>query len=124
MEPGGPGSFQAVKLQRPARATVCSHSTRDMAAVISIESEWEHNDAQCECLSGCGQIRAERPLLAGLVYARLGLGSISRISLNLLFRGDRVCPRLYRSRLTLVLNRTRDFTKDRTEAVGTLRAFD
>ena len=25
-------SFQAVKLQRPARATVCSHSQRDMAA--------------------------------------------------------------------------------------------
>ncbi len=28
------GSFQAVKLQRPARATVCSHSTSDMAAVV------------------------------------------------------------------------------------------
>jgi hypothetical protein len=26
MGPGGKGSFQAVKLQRPARATVCSHS--------------------------------------------------------------------------------------------------
>ena len=34
MEPGGQGSFQAVKLQRPARATVCSHSTRDMAAMV------------------------------------------------------------------------------------------
>lgn len=34
MEPGGQGSFQAVKLQRPARATVCSHSTRDMAAKV------------------------------------------------------------------------------------------
>jgi len=34
MEPGGKGSFQAVKLQRPARTTVCSHSTRDMAAMF------------------------------------------------------------------------------------------
>jgi hypothetical protein len=74
MEPGGPGSFQTVKLQRPARATVCSHSTRDMAAMSSIESEWEHNHAQCECLYGCGQILAERSLLVGLVYARVGLG--------------------------------------------------
>ena len=57
-EPGGKGNFQAVKLQRPARATVCSHSTKDVAAMSSIESEWEHNDAQCECLSGCGQIGA------------------------------------------------------------------
>ena len=39
MEPGGKGSFQAVKLQRPARTIVCSHSTRDMAAMCSIESE-------------------------------------------------------------------------------------
>jgi hypothetical protein len=38
-EPGGKGSFQAVKLQRPARTTVCSHSTRDMAAMFPIESE-------------------------------------------------------------------------------------
>jgi hypothetical protein len=37
MEPGGKGSFQAVKLQRPARTTVCSHSTRDMAAKRSIK---------------------------------------------------------------------------------------
>ena len=36
IEPGGKGSFQAVKLQRPARTTVCSHSTRDMAAMRSI----------------------------------------------------------------------------------------
>ena len=34
MELGRKGSFQAVKLQRPARTTVCSHSTRDMAAVF------------------------------------------------------------------------------------------
>jgi hypothetical protein len=58
MEPGGPGSFQAVKLQRPARATVCSHSTRDMAAMCSIEPEREHNDAHRKCLSGCIQICA------------------------------------------------------------------
>jgi len=34
MELSGKGSFQAVKLQRPARTTVCSHSTRDMAASV------------------------------------------------------------------------------------------
>jgi len=28
MEPGGMGSFQAFKLQRSARTTVCSHSAR------------------------------------------------------------------------------------------------
>jgi hypothetical protein len=28
IEPGGKGSFQAVKLQRPVRTTVCSHSTK------------------------------------------------------------------------------------------------
>jgi hypothetical protein len=61
MEPGGPGSFQAVKLQRPARATVCSHSTRDVAAMSSIESEWQHSDAPCECLSGSGQMLAIDP---------------------------------------------------------------
>jgi len=37
VEPGGKGSFQAVKLQRSARATVCSHSTRDMAAMIPLD---------------------------------------------------------------------------------------
>jgi hypothetical protein len=42
MEAGGTGTFQAVKLQRSARATVCSHSARDMAAVYSIESEFDH----------------------------------------------------------------------------------
>jgi len=31
---GVKGGFQAVKLQRPARATVCSHSERDMAATL------------------------------------------------------------------------------------------
>jgi hypothetical protein len=38
MGPGGKGSFEAVKLQRPARTTVCGHSAKDMAAVCSIES--------------------------------------------------------------------------------------
>src|ERR1017187_10347554 len=55
IEPSGKGSFQAVKLQRPARATVCSHSTRDMAATRSIESKHDHNDTQDECLSCCEQ---------------------------------------------------------------------
>jgi hypothetical protein len=44
LEAGGKGSFQAVKLQRPARATVCSHSARDMAAVYPIESEFDHKN--------------------------------------------------------------------------------
>jgi hypothetical protein len=39
MESGGKGSFQAAKLQRSARTTVCSHSTGDMAAMRSIESK-------------------------------------------------------------------------------------
>jgi hypothetical protein len=33
---GGRGSFQSVKLQRPARATVCSHSVRDATASIEL----------------------------------------------------------------------------------------
>jgi hypothetical protein len=44
MEASGKVSFQAVKLQRPARATVCSHSTSDMAAEHSIESEFDHKN--------------------------------------------------------------------------------
>jgi hypothetical protein len=55
MEPSGKGSFQAVKLQRPARTTVCSHSTRDMAAVHSIVSKHHNNDTQDERLSNCEQ---------------------------------------------------------------------
>ena len=46
MEPSGKGNFQAVKLQRPARTTVCSHSTRDMAAVHSIVSKRDSNGTQ------------------------------------------------------------------------------
>ena len=56
MEPGGQGSFQAVKLQRPARTTVCSHSTRDMAAMRSIESKQDNDDIQGECLSSWEQL--------------------------------------------------------------------
>ena len=59
MELGSKGSFQAVKLQRPARTTVCSHSVRDMAAMRSIESNRNHNDSQGECLSSCEQLSAE-----------------------------------------------------------------
>jgi hypothetical protein len=59
MEPGGKGSFQAVKLQRPARTTVCSHSTRDMAAMGSIESKHDIDDTQDACLSSCGQLWSE-----------------------------------------------------------------
>jgi hypothetical protein len=45
---GGKGSFQAAKLQRSARTTVCSHSTRDMAAMRSIESNHDNDDIQDE----------------------------------------------------------------------------
>ena len=55
MEPGGKGSFQAFKLQRSARTTVCSHSARDMAAMRSIELKRDHNDTQDEGLSSSGQ---------------------------------------------------------------------
>ncbi len=48
MELGGKGSFQAAKLQRSARTTVCSHSTRDMAAMRSIESDHNNDDIQDE----------------------------------------------------------------------------
>jgi hypothetical protein len=54
-EPGGKGSFQAVKLQRPARTTVCSHSTGDIAAISSIEFKHDIDDTQNECLYSCGQ---------------------------------------------------------------------
>jgi hypothetical protein len=53
MEPSGKGSFQAVKLQRPARTTVCSHSTRDMAAMHSIEND--NNGTQDKFLSNSEQ---------------------------------------------------------------------
>src|SRR3984893_2831382 len=57
-EPGGKGSFQAVKLQRPARTTVCSHSTRDIAAMGSVETKHDIKDSQYGCLSSCGQLRS------------------------------------------------------------------
>ena len=55
MEPGDQGSFQAVKLQRPARTTVCSHSTRDMAAMGSINAKLDPNDVKHACLSSWEQ---------------------------------------------------------------------
>jgi hypothetical protein len=58
MGPSGKGSFQAVKLQRPARTTVCSHSTRDMAAVHSIVSDYHNSDTQDERLYSCEQLKS------------------------------------------------------------------
>jgi hypothetical protein len=55
MEPGGKGSFQAFKLQRSARTTVCSHSARDMAAMRSIELKHDHSETRDEGLSSSGQ---------------------------------------------------------------------
>jgi hypothetical protein len=59
--PAAKGSFQAAKLQRSARTTVCSHSTRDVAAMRSIESQHDYSDTQGEFLSGCGQLQAAHP---------------------------------------------------------------
>jgi hypothetical protein len=44
MEPEGNGSFQAVKLRRPTRITVRSHSTRDMAAMLSLKNNETWNE--------------------------------------------------------------------------------
>jgi hypothetical protein len=55
METSGKGSFQEAKLQRSARATVCSHSTRDMAAMHTTKSRQNHNDSPGEYLSLCVQ---------------------------------------------------------------------
>ena len=62
MEPSGKGSFQAVKLQRPARTTVCSHSTRDMAAVHSIVSNCHNNGTQDQRLYSCEQLKLAKGL--------------------------------------------------------------
>jgi hypothetical protein len=43
MESGGKGSFQEVKLQRSARATVCSHSVKDMTAIFH-QTKYHHDD--------------------------------------------------------------------------------
>ena len=81
MELGDKGSFQAVKLQRFARTTVCSHSTKDMAAIHSIESKHDNDDTQDECLSSCeqllrlGQIRTSgRHVLGGQLPCGLKIG--------------------------------------------------
>ena len=55
MELGGKGSFQAAKLQRSSRTTVCSHSSTDMAAVRSIESNHDNDDILDECVSSWEQ---------------------------------------------------------------------
>ena len=64
IELGGKGSFQAVKLQRPARTTVCSHSTRDMAAIFH-QIHHHHDGTRNECLSCCEHLlsggKNERP---------------------------------------------------------------
>jgi hypothetical protein len=50
MECGGVGGFQAVKLQRPTRATVCSHPMKGMAATFhSIQND--HDDCEGKFLS-------------------------------------------------------------------------
>jgi hypothetical protein len=58
---GGKGSFQTVKLQRPARTTLCSHSTRDEAAVYPVESKRDHRNLQHERLCSCEQLSIQKP---------------------------------------------------------------
>jgi hypothetical protein len=84
MEPGGKDSFQAVKLQRPARATVCSHSKRDMAAMCSMESKHDNNDTQDECLSSCVQ------LLSGGENERAERSSCRAVALRLELQRNKV----------------------------------
>ena len=55
MEPGGKGSFQAVKLQRPPRAAVCSHSPEGHSRQGSIQSQEHLKKCSVERLSRCGQ---------------------------------------------------------------------
>ena len=61
MEAGGRGSFQEVKLKRPTRTTVCSHSARAMAAVYSIESAFDDRNLQHERLCSCEQLSIRNP---------------------------------------------------------------
>ena len=58
MGPGGKGGFQAVKLQRPARTTVWSHSARAMAAVHSVYPIAIINDTQDERLYSCEHLKS------------------------------------------------------------------
>jgi hypothetical protein len=55
MEPDGKDSFQAFKLQRSARTTVCSHSARDIAPMRSIELKLDPSDTRDEGLPSSGQ---------------------------------------------------------------------
>ena len=54
-EPGGKGSFQAFKLQRPTRAAVCSHSPEGHSRQGSIQSHEHLKKCSVERLSRCGQ---------------------------------------------------------------------
>jgi hypothetical protein len=65
MEPGGKGSFQAAKLQRSGRTTVCSHSTRDITAKVPIKLKNDINDSRDQHLSNSAHINR----LAGFVIA-------------------------------------------------------
>jgi len=55
MEPGGKGSFQAVKLQRFARTTVCSHSPEGHGRQSSIYSQKHFRECAGERLPHSGQ---------------------------------------------------------------------
>jgi hypothetical protein len=56
MEPGAKGSFQSVKLQRPGRTTVCSHSARDMATKVALSPIIIISCAQSAHLCVCEQL--------------------------------------------------------------------
>jgi hypothetical protein len=63
------GSFQAAKLQRSARAAVCSHSIGDMAAIRSIESQHDYK--------GCPERVSVRlwTAMTATIYSVFGLGA-------------------------------------------------
>jgi hypothetical protein len=70
MELGGKGSFQVYKLQRSARTTVCSHSTKGHGRHLFHQLRRDHNETQESCLSSCGQskrspVRNGRQLWSG-----------------------------------------------------------
>jgi len=56
MESYGKGSFQAVKLQRPTRTTVCSHPAEGMPTTFH-QIHRHHDDIQDECLSCSEHLR-------------------------------------------------------------------
>jgi hypothetical protein len=67
--PGGRGNFQSVKLQRPGRVTVCSHSARDTTASVDRNFHF--------AIPATSQYKPESPFLKQIT-APLGLSNQPR----------------------------------------------